>query len=61
MSDITKALKDEEDALLRSIDEDPGHLDQISAVIAARSGWVALVLLARSQLVVQVATLPPVN
>jgi hypothetical protein len=46
MSDITKALKDEEDALLRSIDEDPGHLDQISAVIAARSGWVALVLLA---------------
>jgi hypothetical protein len=46
MSDITKALKDEEDALLRSIDEDPGHIDQIAAVISARSGWVAMVLLA---------------
>ena len=45
MSDITKALKDEEDALLRSIAEDPGHIDQIAAVISARAGWVALVLL----------------
>ncbi len=45
MSDITKALKDEEDALLRSIAEDPGHIDQIAALISARSGWVSLVLL----------------
>ena len=45
MSDITKALKDEEEALLRRIAEDPGHMDQIAAVISARSGWVAMVLL----------------
>ena len=45
MSDITKALRDEEEALLRSIAEDPGHMDQISALISARSGWVAMVLL----------------
>lgn len=45
MSDLTKALKDEEEALLRSISEDPGHIDQIAAVISARSGWVAMVLL----------------
>ena len=50
MSDINQALKDEEDALMRDIGEDPGHLDQISAVIAARSGWVATVILAAQTL-----------
>ena len=45
MSDITKALQDEEDALLRSIDEDPGPMDQISAAITARSGGLAVILL----------------
>lgn len=46
MSDITKALKDEEDALLRSISEDPGPMDQVSALIAAQSGRLSMVLLA---------------
>ena len=50
MSDITRALKDEEEALLRSIAEDPGHIDQIAAVITARSGWVAMVLLVAQSL-----------
>ena len=45
MSEITKALRDEEEALLRSISEDPSHMDQIASLIAARSGWVATVLL----------------
>lgn len=50
MSDITKALEDEEEALLRGISEDPGHLDQIATLIAARSCWVAMVLLAAQTL-----------
>lgn len=46
MSHITTAIEDEEEALLRNIDEDPGHIGQIAAVLATRSGWVAIVLLA---------------
>lgn len=46
MTDIDKALKDEEDALLRRIGEEPGDLDQLAALLSARSGWMARVLLA---------------
>ncbi|MBK1970069.1 MULTISPECIES: DUF6768 family protein [Brevundimonas] len=43
--DIDAALRAEERDLLRQIEQEPGHIDQLVAVIGGRSGWVSIVLL----------------
>lgn len=50
MRDIDQTLNDalaaEERELLRRIDEDPGHVEQVMSLFGGRSGWVSAVLMA---------------
>ncbi|MDO9589101.1 MAG: hypothetical protein Q8R45_09360 [Brevundimonas sp.] len=50
MSDIDQTLNDalaaEERELLRRIDEEPGHIEQVLALFGGRTGWVSAVLMA---------------
>ncbi|MGQ2991115.1 DUF6768 family protein [Brevundimonas sp.] len=43
---LDDALAEEERALLARINQDPGHLAQVAALFAGRSGWVSAVLMA---------------
>lgn len=49
MRDIDQTLNDalaaEERDLLRRIDEDPGHVQQVFSLFGGRSGWVSAVLM----------------
>ncbi|WP_372706377.1 DUF6768 family protein [Brevundimonas sp.] len=49
MRDIDQTLNDalaaEERDLLRRIDEDPGHVQQVLSLFGGRSGWVSAVLM----------------
>lgn len=50
MRDIDQTLNDalaaEERELLRRIDEEPGHVEQVMSLFGGRSGWVSVVLMA---------------
>ncbi|MDP3803429.1 DUF6768 family protein [Brevundimonas sp.] len=50
MRDIDQALNDalaaEERDLLRRIDEEPGHVEQVMSLFGGRTGWVSAVLMA---------------
>ncbi|MGE7199620.1 DUF6768 family protein [Brevundimonas naejangsanensis] len=42
---IDDALRAEERDLLRRIDQEPSHIDQLIAVMGGRAGWVSIVLM----------------
>ncbi|MGZ9099581.1 MAG: DUF6768 family protein [Brevundimonas sp.] len=50
MRDIDQTLNDalaaEERDLLRRIDEEPGHVEQVMSLFGGRTGWVSAVLMA---------------
>lgn len=50
MADIDQTLNDalaaEERDLLRRIDEEPGHIEQVQSLFGGRTGWVSMVLMA---------------
>jgi len=50
MPDIDQTLNDalaaEERELLRRIDEEPGHVEQVLSLFGGRTGWVSVVLMA---------------
>lgn len=50
MRDIDQTLNDalaaEERDLLRRIDEEPGHIEQVMSLFGGRTGWVSAVLMA---------------
>lgn len=50
MRDIDQTLNDalaaEERDLLRRIDEEPGHIEQVLSLFGGRTGWVSAVLMA---------------
>lgn len=50
MRDIDQTLNDalaaEERDLLRRIDEEPGHVEQVLSLFGGRTGWVSVVLVA---------------
>lgn len=43
---LTDALAAEERDLLRRIDDDPGHVEQVLSLFDGRTGWVSMVLMA---------------